>query len=141
CIRAWYSIPSETITNCFHHTGLFDYEITTSTHEVHPNDEDLSVLTELEESLKMLSPHHSMSLTHYTNLPKEIDLIHQEFTDTDLLASTTSETDDDANSINDNNFSFTILSNSVKLDAIHTLQVFSSKVQVILDSFIQVGYQ
>ncbi|CAG8844991.1 8595_t:CDS:1, partial [Racocetra persica] len=44
CVRAWYSIPLETITNCFHHTGLFDYKITVSTHEVYPNDEDSSVL-------------------------------------------------------------------------------------------------
>ncbi|CAG8510503.1 4146_t:CDS:2 [Scutellospora calospora] len=114
-------LNAKTITNCFHHTGLFDYEITTSTHEVHPNDKDLSVLAELEESLKMLSPCHPMSLAHYTNLPEEIDLVHQEFTDTDLLALTIPETDDDADSINNNNSSFTILSNSVKFDAIRTV--------------------
>ncbi|CAG8728317.1 7773_t:CDS:1, partial [Cetraspora pellucida] len=40
----------------------------------HPNDEDSSVLAELEESLKTLSPRHPMSLAHYTNLPEEINL-------------------------------------------------------------------
>ncbi|CAG8823917.1 33851_t:CDS:2, partial [Racocetra persica] len=102
----------QTITNCFCHTGLFDYEITASTREVHPNDEDLSVLTELEESLKTLSPHHPMSLAHYTNPPEEIDLVHQEFTDADLLASTTPENDNDADDINDSSSSFTTPSNS-----------------------------
>ncbi|CAG8817715.1 10919_t:CDS:1, partial [Racocetra persica] len=58
-------------------------------------------------------------LTQYTNPPEEIDLVYQEFTDTDLLALTTLE-NDDANSINESNF-FITPSNPAKLDAIHTV--------------------
>ncbi|CAG8509021.1 36444_t:CDS:1, partial [Racocetra persica] len=139
---------------------LVDYKITASTREVHPNDEDSSVLAKLEKSLKTLFPRHPMSLAHYTNPPDEIDLVYQEFTDADLLALTTPENDNDADNINDSSSSFTTPSNSIKLDAIRTvisllnttisdhnaifrtlrslqrdiwLQVSSSKVQAILD--------
>ncbi|CAG8771872.1 26757_t:CDS:2, partial [Dentiscutata erythropus] len=72
----WYLILPKTIKNCFYPTGLFEHEITAAARKVHLNDEDLSVLAELEESLEILSPHHPMSLAHYINLPEEIDL-HQ----------------------------------------------------------------
>ncbi|CAG8565314.1 9313_t:CDS:2 [Cetraspora pellucida] len=85
----------------------------------------------------------------------------------DLLASTTLE-NNDTDSINESNSSFITPSNPVRLDAIRTvislldttisdhntvlrtlhllqqeiqLQVFSSKIQTTLDSFIQVEYQ
>ncbi|CAG8471622.1 5717_t:CDS:2 [Cetraspora pellucida] len=110
----------KTITNCFHHTGLFDYEITTAICKVYPNDEDLSVLTELEESLQILSSCHPMSIAHYTSSPEETDIVHQEFTDADLLASMTPE-NDDTDSINKSNSSFITPSNPVRLDAIRTV--------------------
>ncbi|CAG8726338.1 8761_t:CDS:2 [Cetraspora pellucida] len=110
----------QTITNCFHHTGLFDYKITTAIHEVHPNDENSSVLAELEESLQILSPCHPMSIAYYTNPPEETDIIHQEFTDADLLASITPE-NDNTDSINESNSSFITPSNSVRLNAIRTV--------------------
>ncbi|CAG8767573.1 8510_t:CDS:1, partial [Cetraspora pellucida] len=157
-----------TITNCFYHTGLFDYKITAFIYKVYPNKEDSSVLTKLKESLKMLSFCYLISLAHYTNPSEEIDLIYQEFTDANLLALTTPENDNDADSINNSNSSFIASSNFVKLNAIYIvislldtiisnhnavfrilhllqqdiqLQVFFLKVQATLGSFIQVEYQ
>ncbi|CAG8485792.1 33376_t:CDS:2, partial [Racocetra persica] len=75
------------VTNCFCHTGLFDYEISPTIHEVHPNNENSSVIADLEELLRLLSPCHSISLAYYTNSPEEMDMVHQEFTDADLLES------------------------------------------------------
>ncbi|CAG8586576.1 4722_t:CDS:2, partial [Cetraspora pellucida] len=87
---------------------------------VHPNDEDSSVLAELEESLQILSPRHPMSIAHYTNPLEKTDIVHQEFTDADLLASMTPE-NDDTDSINESNSSFITPSNPVRLDAIRTV--------------------
>ncbi|CAG8790853.1 26685_t:CDS:2, partial [Racocetra persica] len=135
CIRAWYSIPPKTITNCFRHTGLFDYKITASTHEVYPNDEDSSVLAELEESLKTINdPENnndaddindsSSSFTTPSNSVK-LDAIR---TVISLLNTT----------ISDHN---AVLRTLRSLQRDIQLQVSSSKVQATLDSFMQVGYQ
>ncbi|KAF0436892.1 hypothetical protein F8M41_004629 [Gigaspora margarita] len=163
CVRAWYSISAEIIANCFHHTGLFDYEISPTVREVHPNDEDSSVVADLEESLRLLSPHHPMSLAHYTNPPEEMDMVHQEFTDADLLESAAPENEDGADELNDTATSVTTLTNQAKLDSLRIVislldttitdhnttlrilhsfqreirfQASSSKIQMTLDSFM-----
>ncbi|CAG8543828.1 21576_t:CDS:2 [Gigaspora rosea] len=151
------------IANCFHHTGLFDYEISPTVREVHPNDEDSSVVADLEESLRLLSPHYPLSLAHYTNPPEEMDMVHQEFTDADLLESAAPENVDSADKLNDIATSVTTFNNQAKLDSLcivisllnttitdynTTLQILrsfqrevcfqasSSKTQMTLDSFM-----
>ncbi|CAG8767539.1 13527_t:CDS:2, partial [Cetraspora pellucida] len=124
CIRTWNSILPETITNCFHHTGLFDYEITTIIHEVHPNDEDSSVLAELKESLQIFINESNSSFITPSN-PVRLDAIR---TVISLLDTT----------ISDHN---TVLRTLHLLQQEIQLQVFSSKIQTTLDSFIQVEYQ
>ncbi|CAG8797995.1 24809_t:CDS:2 [Gigaspora margarita] len=151
CVRAWYSISAEIIANCFHHTGLFDYEISPTVCEVHPNDEDSSVVADLEESLRLLSPHHPMSLAYYTN-PEEMDMNQWP-----------PKNENDADKLNDTATSVTTLTNQAKLDSLHivislldttitdhntTLQILrsfqreirfqasSSEIQMTLDSFM-----
>ncbi|CAG8843504.1 33655_t:CDS:1, partial [Gigaspora margarita] len=59
-----------------------------------------------------------MSLAHYTNPPEEIDMVHQEFTDADLLESVAPENEDGADELNDTTTSITILTNQAKLDSL-----------------------
>ncbi|CAG8679117.1 35211_t:CDS:2, partial [Racocetra persica] len=63
------------IANCFCYTGLFDYEISPTIREVYSNNEDSSVIADLEESLRLLSSCHLISLAHYTNPKEEMDMI------------------------------------------------------------------
>ncbi|CAG8477924.1 23820_t:CDS:2 [Cetraspora pellucida] len=84
----------KTIANCFHHTGLFDYEISVTICEVYPNNKDLFVAADLEELLKLLSICHSINLAQYTNLLEEMNIVFQKFTDADLLELAAQKNDD-----------------------------------------------
>ncbi|CAG8764139.1 18454_t:CDS:2, partial [Gigaspora rosea] len=124
-----------------------------------PNDEDSSVVADLEESLRLLFPHHPMSLAHYTNPSEEMDM----FTDADLLELAAPENEDGADKPNDTATSVTTLTNQAKLDFLHIVislldttitdhnttlwilcsfqreirfQASSSKIQMTLDSFM-----
>ncbi|CAG8750349.1 25329_t:CDS:2, partial [Gigaspora rosea] len=94
------------IANCFYHTGLFDYEISPTVHEVHPNNEDSSVVADLEESLRLLSSHHPMSLALYKPTRR------------DGYESAAPENEDDSDELNDTATSVTILTNQAKLDSL-----------------------
>ncbi|CAG8484152.1 5660_t:CDS:2 [Cetraspora pellucida] len=70
-------------------------------HEVHPNNKVSLVVVDLEELLRLLSSHHLISLAYFTNLSEEMDMVHQKFTDADLLELAASENKNSANELND----------------------------------------
>ncbi|CAG8815604.1 42077_t:CDS:2 [Gigaspora margarita] len=85
---------------------------------VHPNNEVSSIVANLKESLRLLSPYHPMSLAHYTNPSEEMDIVHQEFTNADLLESAASENKDSANKLNDIATSVITLTKQDKLNSL-----------------------
>ncbi|CAG8820782.1 304_t:CDS:1, partial [Gigaspora rosea] len=84
----------------------------------YPNNKDSLVVADLEKLLRLLSSYHPMSLAHYTNPPEEINMVHQEFTDADLLETVAPKNKDDADELNDTAISITILTNQIKLNSL-----------------------
>ncbi|CAG8794240.1 3908_t:CDS:2, partial [Dentiscutata erythropus] len=87
--------------------------------KVYSNNKDLSVIADLEESLKLLSTRHPMSFAYYTNLLEEMNMVHQEFTNANLLESAASENDRDIDELNNITTFSTILTNQAKLNSLH----------------------
>ena len=93
---AWSAVSSETISNCFRHTGLLSDDDSTPPRFIVDDDFD----TELSENLKKLSIGSVLSLEEMAKQESDIE-IHHSFTDQELIELFSDVVQDDAVSSED----------------------------------------
>ncbi|CAG8736767.1 22614_t:CDS:2 [Racocetra persica] len=82
---------------------------------------DNKVVDNLNNSIEILSPCHPMSLENFTSPQEEINLMHQEFTDIEMLEVSAPAEEDNEDNSSDDNSPPTTLSNKAKLEAIRNV--------------------